>query len=216
MGEGFWGLHREPLAAHPQLTASRQLDLGLVQLIPSSRCPKPHLGPPPQRGGKGRAGKANRCSSSNCWDGVSSGTIPVAPVLGNIGEHQCLSTQSHVQLHKQSQVAQRGSFHGISTCPVYSVGGDLPASEIPTALCPTKQSPFVSNTSGAPCLCVCEAGGLLLKNGHDNTCVQCNFSRVTSRRLSWDGHHIQGQKPKANPQGPPRPAGFCVLGNQSG
>lgn len=55
MGEGFWGLHREPLAAHPQHTASRQLDRGLVQLIPPSRCPnKPHLELPPQRGGKVR------------------------------------------------------------------------------------------------------------------------------------------------------------------
>lgn len=76
----------------------------------------------------------------------------------------------------------------------------MPASEIPMDLCSTKQIPFASDTSRPPCLCACEAGGLLLKNGHDNTFVQCNFSRVASRRLSWDGHHIQGQKPKATPR----------------
>lgn len=43
-GGRFLGV-ASPLAAHPQHTASRQLDLGLVQLIPPSRCPnKPHLG----------------------------------------------------------------------------------------------------------------------------------------------------------------------------
>lgn len=85
----------------------------------------------------------------------------------------------------------------------------MPASEIPMDLCPTKQIPFASDTSRPPCLCACEAGGLLLKNGHDNTFVQCNFSRVASRRLSWDGHHIQGQKPKATSQGRLDPPAFA-------
>lgn len=54
-GKVFGGCIESRWRLTPSTPQSRQLDRGLVQLIPPSRCPnKPHLELPPQRGGKVR------------------------------------------------------------------------------------------------------------------------------------------------------------------
>lgn len=84
-GKVLGGLQREPLMAFPAHRKAQAggMIAGWYSWIPrgcASRCPKPHLELPATAWGlMGRAGRPDR-QFVNCWDGVSSGTILVAPV----------------------------------------------------------------------------------------------------------------------------------------
>lgn len=94
VGEGFGGLQRVPLNGSPahrkaQTARSRA---GAAD-SPRVRIEMPQASPGRRGGHVGQLQEGHTGQFVNCWDGVSSGTILVAPVQGSMGEHQCLQTQ---------------------------------------------------------------------------------------------------------------------------
>lgn len=116
VGDGFGGLQRVPLngsPAHRKAAQTARSRAGAAD-SPRVRIEMPQASPGRRGGHVGQLQEGHTGQFVvNCWDGVSSGTILVAPVQGSRGEHQCLQTQESQVLHKRSQVAQRGSSHGI-------------------------------------------------------------------------------------------------------